>query len=58
MIAIALIKQQALDADLKVIHQISFTEKLDQVGNTPIIFIIEETKDSILDLSQRTMRVL
>ena len=58
MIAIALIKQQALDADLKVIQQISFTEKLDQVGNTPIIFIIEETKETILDLSQGTMRVL
>ena len=58
MIAIALIKQQALDADLKVIQQISFTEKLDQVGNTPIVFIIEETKETILDLSQGTMRVL
>ena len=58
MIAIALIKQQALDGDLKVIQQISFTENLDQVGNTLIIFIIEETKETILDLSQGTMRVL
>ena len=58
MIIKLIIKQQALDADLKVIQQISFTEKLDQVGNTPIIFIIEETKETILDLSQGTMRVL
>ena len=45
MIAIDLSKQQALDADPKVIHQINFTVNLDRAGNTKICFILEEPKE-------------
>ena len=47
MVAIDLSKQQALDAYLKEIWQINFTESLDQTGN--IFFIIEEAKETMLD---------
>ena len=52
MIAIDLSKEQALDADPKAIQQISFTAYLDWNGNTTMLFIIEEAKESILDFSQ------
>ena len=52
MIAIDLSKEQALDADPKAIQQISFTANLDRNGNTTMLFIIEEAKESILDFSQ------
>ena len=58
MIAIDLSKQQALDADPKEIQQISFTENLDWDGNTAIFFIIEETRQTILDFLQGTVKVL
>ena len=45
MIAMDLSKQQALDADL------------DRVGYT-MFFIIEETKETLLDFSQGTVKVL
>ena len=46
MIAIDLSKQQALDADPKVIQQINFTGNLarDPHASTTIFFIIEEGK--------------
>ena len=52
MIAIDLSKQQALDADPKAIQQINLTGNLDVAGNTTIVFIIEEAKETILYLSQ------
>ena len=58
MIAIDLRKRQALDADPKAIQQINFTANLDQNGNTAMFFIIEEAKETILDFSQRTVKVL
>ena len=58
MIAIDLRKRQALDADPKAIQQINFTANLDQNGNTAMFFIIEEAKETILDISQRTVKVL
>ena len=58
MIAIDLSKQQALDADPKAIQQINFTANLDRVGNTRIYFILEEVKETVLDFSQRTVKVL
>ena len=58
MIAIDLSKQQALDADPRAIQQISFTANLDRVGNTTMFFIIGETKETVLDLSQGTVKVL
>ena len=36
MIAVDLSKQQALDADSRVIQQINFTANLDRAGNTRI----------------------
>ena len=57
MIAIDLSKQQALNADPKAIQQINFTANLDRAGNTRIFFILEEAKESVLDFSQRTVKV-
>ena len=47
MIAIDLIKQQALDADPKAIQQINFTANLDGTGNTRYYFILEEAKETV-----------
>ena len=49
MIAIDLIKQQALDADPRTIQQINFTANLDRLGNTTMFFIIAEAKETVLD---------
>ena len=57
MIAIDLSKQQALDADSKTIQQINFTANLDIAVNTRIFFILEETKETVLDFSQGTAEV-
>ena len=58
MIAVDLSKQQALDADLKAIQQINFTANLDRAGKTRFYFILEEAKETILDFSQGTIKVL
>ena len=58
MIAIDLSKQQALDADPRAIQQINFTANLDRAGNTRICFIVEEAKETVLDFSQGTVKVL
>ena len=58
VIAIDLSKQQALDADPKSIQQINFTTYLDRAGNTRIFFILEEAKETVLDFSQGTVKVL
>ena len=58
MIAIDLSKQEALDADPRAIQQINFIENLDLAGNTTMFFIIEEAKETILDFSLGTVRVL
>ena len=58
MIAIDLIKQQALDTDPRAIQQINFTANLDRAGNTRIYFILEEAKETILEFSQGTVKVL
>ena len=58
MIAIDLSKQEALDADPKAIQQINFTGYLDWTGNTTMFFIIEKAKETILDFSQGTVKVL
>ena len=57
-IAINLSKQQALDADPRAIQQINFTANLDRAGNTRVYFILEEAKETILDFSQGTVKVL
>ena len=57
MTAIDLSKQQELDADAKAIPRIDFTENLDQLGNTTFFFIIEEAKETILDISKGTVKL-
>ena len=57
MIAIGLSKQQALDADPKAIKNYR-KSKRDGNTNTIMFFIIEEAKEIILNLSQRTVKVL
>ena len=56
--AIVLSKQQALDADPNAIQQINFIANLDRVGNTTMFLITEEAKETILDFSQVTVKVL
>ena len=58
MIAVDLSKQQTLDADPRVIQQINFTLNLDRAGNTRVYFILEEAKETFLDFSQGTVKVL
>ena len=58
MIAVDLSKQQALNADPRAIQQINFTTNLDRAGNTRVYFILEEAKETILDFSQGTVKVL
>ena len=58
MIPINLSKQQALDADPGAIQQINFTANLDRAGNTRVYFILKEAKETILDFSQGTVKVL
>ena len=58
MIAVDLSKQQALDADPRAIQHINFTANLDRAGNTRFYFILQEAKETILDFSQGTVKVL
>ena len=58
MIAIDLSKQQALATDPKAIQQINFTGNLSGHNNRLMFFIIEETKETILDFSQGIVKVL
>ena len=58
MIAIDLSKQQAWDADPRAIQQINFTANLDRDDGTAMFFIIEQAKETVLDSSQGTVKVL
>ena len=60
MIVTDLSKQQAFDADPKAIQQINFTGILgwDPVANTTMFFIIEEAKETVLDILQGTVKVI
>ena len=51
-------KKQVLDADPRAIQQIYFTANLDRAGNTTMFFIIKEAKETALDFSQETIKVL
>ena len=46
-----------MDYDPKAVHQINFTVNLNKAGNTKIYFILEEAKETVLDFSQRTVKV-
>ena len=58
MIAVDLSKQQVLNSNPRAIQQINFTASLDRAGNTRIYFIFEEAKETVLDFSQGTVKVL
>ena len=58
MIAVDLSKQQALDADPRAIQQTNLTANRDRAGNSGVYFILEEAKETILDFSQGTVKVL
>ena len=58
MIAIDLSKLQALDADPKAIKQINFTGNLSGNNNRWMFSIVKEGKETILDFSRGTVKVL
>ena len=58
MIPVDLSKHQALDCDPKAIQQINFTVNLSRIGNRRIYFILEEKKETVLNFSQGTVKVL
>ena len=58
MIAMDLIKQQALDVDPKAIQQMDFPANLNRAENPTTFLIIEEVKETNVDFSQRTVKVL
>ena len=58
VIAVDLSKQRGLDADPRAIQQINFTANLDRAGDIRVYFILEEAKETILDFSQGTVKVL
>ena len=58
MIAVDLSKQKALDFDPKAIQQINFTANVDRAGNTRVYFILEESKETVLELSQGIVKVI
>ena len=56
MIEIDLSQKQVLDVDPKTIQENNFTGNLDLVA--AIFFIIKEAKETIINFSQRTAKVL
>ena len=58
MIAIDLSKQQALDANPRAIQQVSFNTDLVRANNIRKCFILEEAKETVLDFSHGTVKVL
>ena len=58
MIAVDLSKQQALDANPKEIQQINFTSNLERAGNTRFYFILEEAKETVIEFSEGTIKIL
>ena len=58
MTVIDLSKQQALDADPRAIQQINFTANLERIERATMFFIIKQAKETALDFSQGTVKVL
>ena len=58
LIAIDLSKQQKLDADPEAIQQINFFGNLSRVECATMFFIIEEAKETVLEFSKGTFKVL
>ena len=44
--------------DPKAIQETYFTANLEKAGNTTMLFIIEDVKETILGFSQRTVQLL
>ena len=57
IIAIDLIKKQALDAGPKEVQQINFAGNLKRGNGAIMLFIIGEAKETISYFSQKTMKV-
>ena len=58
LIATDLSEQQKLDADPKAIQQIDFTRNLARAEGLRMYFTTEESKETVLDSSKRTVKVL
>ena len=61
IIAVDLSKQKALDADSRAIQQIIFTGEIKStVANTRVIifYVLEKSKETILEFSKGTTKVL
>ena len=58
MITIDLTEQQSLNSDPRAIQQINFTVNVDRVGNTTMFFIIAKAKETVVELLQRTIKIL
>ena len=58
MIVVDLSMQQVLDADPRAIQQINFTANLDRAGDTRVYFILEESKETKLNFTKGTVKVL
>ena len=58
LLTIDLSKQQTLNADPRAIQQINFTANLDRDEGATMFFIIEQAKETVLDFSQETVKVL
>ena len=57
LIEIDLSKQKALDANLKAIQQIIFTGKASD-NTVRIYYILKQSKETILEISKKTTKVL
>ena len=57
-ITIDLSRQQTLDADPRAIQQINFTANLVRANGATMFFINEQAKETVLDFSQGTVKVL
>ena len=58
LIVVDLSKQQKLDVYPKAIQQIHFIVSLNREEGATIFFIIEEAKETVLDFSKGTVKVL
>ena len=61
LIAVDLSKQKVLDADLRAIQQIIFTGKIkatEEITKVIIYYILEKSKEAILEFSKGTTKVL
>ena len=56
MLAVDLNKQQGLDADPIAIQQVKFTGNLNLAAGATMFFIIEESKEPVLDFSRGTVK--